>query len=94
MGTVRLRIVSDGAGRTTRIENADTGELVEGVTAVRWGIDHPGSMAHASVAFARIAVDVIGEARDFGAQSGEQSVTTATEPGEQSDETAPRAEGA
>lgn len=36
---VRLRVLSDGTLAGTKVVNAETGELVEGVLAVEWSMD-------------------------------------------------------
>lgn len=36
---MKIRVVSSGILLDTRVENADTGELLENVTAVTWAFD-------------------------------------------------------
>ena len=36
---IRLKIISDGRVRGTKVVNAETGEALEGVVSLRWEID-------------------------------------------------------
>ena len=59
---IRLRIVSkDGIGPFTRVENAETGELLDGVTKVTWTASAD-SLASATIEVQMVAIDVVGEA--------------------------------
>jgi hypothetical protein len=62
---VRLRIVSDGNPRGTRVENVETGEALERVRSVRWKADVNGGPAIAVIECMSIHVDVIGDAEGF-----------------------------
>lgn len=65
---MRVRIVSDGHGRGTRVELIDdstpfpTRRILERVQAVRWEIDRPNGIAKATIEV--LAVEVAVEADD------------------------------
>lgn len=54
---MKLRIVSNGTARGTRVED-DNGELVENVVAVTWVVEDPHSVACAVIKLQRVPVDV------------------------------------
>lgn len=56
----RIRIVSNGTSPGTRVEDADTGEDIEGVVNVEWScaVDE---VARAVVTFDAVLADVVGE---------------------------------
>ena len=60
---MKLKIVSDGTPMGTRVENAETGELLEDVVAVAWHIQVSGipTLAVATVTLVNIPLDAVGE---------------------------------
>lgn len=62
---MRLKIVSGGNTANTRVENADTGEMVDGVVGVKWecsvGPDGEATLATAVLTFELVECDVVGE---------------------------------
>lgn len=66
MSETRVRIISDGTPRGTRVETED-GTLIKGVQSVRWHLEIDG-LARASIDVLAVALDVVGlvEADDDG----------------------------
>ncbi len=60
---MKLRIVSEGSGRTTRVENADTGEIIDGVVKVEWEVDVE-SLALARITLHGTLIDAVVPADD------------------------------
>lgn len=60
-GSVKLRIVSNGDFGTTRVENAETGEPLDGVSRMTWDLGGPMSMPKATIEVEFVEVDVVGE---------------------------------
>jgi hypothetical protein len=60
---VKIRVVSQGTGATSRVENAETGEVVEGVVAVEVSL-RVNEANRALVEFLDVPVDVIAETED------------------------------
>jgi hypothetical protein len=58
---MRIKIISEGTGRTTKVVNAETGELLKGVRSVKWECPGPGSVAVATLEVILASVEVIGE---------------------------------
>lgn len=61
---MRIRIVSDGIEDGTRIEDADTGDELEGVIDVVWGVS-AGNRAWAKIAVQDVSVDITGDVEDL-----------------------------
>lgn len=57
---MKIKIVSDGTARETRVVNAETGEEVENVTRVAWNCTAP-ERARATVEFVGVPIEAIGE---------------------------------
>jgi len=56
-----LKIVSDGTRSGTMIVNAETGELLENVTAVIWSYDANECCSHCKLSILNVEMDVIAE---------------------------------
>lgn len=61
---MRIKIESDGTPQGTRVLNAETGDMVEGVTGVEWVLPDCNSYARATLIFERVECEVIGEAEE------------------------------
>jgi len=60
---VKLKVVSDGTAYNTRVENADTGELLEGVSAIFWSVSVGGDrVAQLGITVLQVPVELVGEA--------------------------------
>lgn len=57
---MKLKIISGGTAFDTRVVNAETGEEVEGITAIRWEADAH-SEFHAVITLERVAIEAVGE---------------------------------
>ncbi len=57
---MKIKIISDGIGTNTKIINAETGEIIEGVTSIKWKCS-VNKLATATLTFINIPVDVEGE---------------------------------
>ena len=55
---MKVRIVSNGTGFGTTVQNAETGEVLDGVTAVTWSFPDPGEFATAVITIVNVAVEV------------------------------------
>jgi hypothetical protein len=62
--STRVRIISDGTPRNTRVETED-GTLIKGVQAIGWRLE-VGGMAVATIDVLAVAVDVVGLVEDDG----------------------------
>lgn len=60
----RIRIISDGTPRNTRVETED-GQLLKGVQKIRWELDIDG-LARAQILFVGVPVNVEGEEDEEG----------------------------
>jgi hypothetical protein len=63
MAKPKIRIVSEGNGRTTRVLDAETGEDLTSrlcVSHASWEVDAKG-LAKATLTLVNVAVDVVGE---------------------------------
>ena len=60
---MRIRIISKGLGRTTHVEDAETGEMLEGVVAVSWECKVDG-LATAKLTIKNFELDAIGETEE------------------------------
>lgn len=58
---MRIKIVGDGTPRGTTVVDADTGERLEGVTAVEWQMDAR-NLATAKITLLKVPVEVEAEA--------------------------------
>ena len=58
---VKLKIVSDGGPKNTKVIDAETGECLVGVTAIEWEISY-GNLAVATVTIEQMEVDLTGRA--------------------------------
>lgn len=56
---MKIKIVSDGTARTTKVINAETGEVIEGCYSVKWKVDTDSQISTAILAFRNIPVDVV-----------------------------------
>lgn len=61
---MKIRVVSDGTPHGMRVENAETGELVEGVVDVEWRCGVP-DQAEVYLKILRAEVDLIGDLRNI-----------------------------
>ena len=63
---MRLKIISDGTPQATSVTNAETGEVIDGVTAISWFINASQKcLAQCQLTvLADVDMDVIGEAVD------------------------------
>lgn len=57
---MKIKIVSDGTPKGTRVNNAETGELLTGVLAVEWAITSHGG-AIAKLTLRDVEVKLIGQ---------------------------------
>ena len=55
---MKIKIVSDGTGRGTKITNAETGELIENVSAVKLQCTDPGGLWVARLKFSQIEFEI------------------------------------
>ena len=62
---MRIKIISDGIGRNTKVVNAETGELVENVCGIKWEIHGNKSLAKAEIEFDWIAIEAEAGAEFF-----------------------------
>jgi hypothetical protein len=58
---MRIKIISEGDGRRTKVMDADTGELVEGVTSISWILGGPDEFARAQLQFVAVPVEIVGD---------------------------------
>lgn len=58
---MKLKIVSDGTGRNTKVMDVETGEMLEYVTKVVWTADNSGP-TQALITVIDIPVEVVSEA--------------------------------
>jgi len=58
---MRIKIISDGAGLNTKVIDADTGEIVNGVISVKWELTGLKYMAKATIEIVNPQVELIGE---------------------------------
>lgn len=56
-----IKIVSDGTKAGTMIVNAETGELLENVTAVVWAYDAKECCSHCKLSVLNVEMDVVAE---------------------------------
>jgi len=61
---MKIKIISEGYGTTTRIVNADSGELVEGVISVSWKCSSLNDPAYAILKIINVPVEVIGTVKE------------------------------
>ena len=63
MPPLKVHIVSDGTPLGTHITNADTGEAITNVIAIRWsaGVDSPSIITMSLVDARGSTIDVVGE---------------------------------
>lgn len=57
---MKIKIMSEGLGRNTKIINAETGEIIEDVRSAKWECD-AGGMAKVMLELVNIPVDLQGE---------------------------------
>lgn len=57
---MRLKIVSDGTREGTKVVNAETGEEVENVVAVRWEGDARNPDTYAQISLMKIQAEFLG----------------------------------
>ena len=55
---MKLKIVSDGTRAGTKVVDADTGEVLEGVHMLSWGFSAGDQMADAMIAVEGVQVDI------------------------------------
>ena len=67
-GGVKLKIISDGTRRGTRVVNAETGEELEGVQSVCWSSDFDDGPS-AEMTVAGVAADLGVDARPYKSQT-------------------------
>ena len=60
---MKIKIVSDGMPRNTKVVSVETGEMVDDVNCIDWHITVDG-YATATLGFCQIPVDVVAEAPD------------------------------
>lgn len=65
---MRIKIVSDGTGRGTKVINAETGEVVEGVKSATWSCSARGE-AMVVLTFVHVHVEVEGDSVATDAQA-------------------------
>lgn len=63
-GRVNIKIVSDGTALGTRVVNAETGEAVDGVTAIRWSVDWKSGQVRAIVEYTAVPVELVAHTSD------------------------------
>ncbi len=61
---MKIKIISDGTSKGTTVVNSDTGEIVNGVTKVEWGIEING-VSWAKMDFVNVSVEIVGGVDDF-----------------------------
>ena len=59
----KIKIVSDGLGRNTRVEDAETGEEINGVYRIAWEIDVSG-IAEVQLWLYGVEVAIVGKLQD------------------------------
>jgi hypothetical protein len=57
---MRIKIISDGTPKNTKVVDADTGELVKDVYAIQWSCDVH-NLARAIIGFINVPVEVEAE---------------------------------
>lgn len=72
MARRRIKIVSDGTTAGTSVVDAETGQEIDGVCAVRWEADAAEGWARVTLEMFRVPVEVIGEVTD-GQEEKEQA---------------------
>ena len=55
---MRLKIISEGRGATTKIINEKTGEVLINARSVTWTVDARG-LAHATIELINVAIDAV-----------------------------------
>ena len=61
---MKIKIISDGTSHGTKVINADTEEMVEGVVAVEWKVRADEDFATAHIEFENIPVELEAEFKD------------------------------
>jgi hypothetical protein len=59
---MKIKIISDGTSGGTQIIDAETGQAVEGVTAVLWQITGSRGLAQVALTFEHVEIEAIGDA--------------------------------
>lgn len=62
---MKIKILSDGTARTTRVVNAETGEVIDGCYSVKWKVDTDSRISTAILAFRNIPVDIMASGDDI-----------------------------
>ena len=57
---MKIKIISSGTAKDTKIVNAATGELIDGVTEVRWRVK-VGEIAKLNLKMLKIPVELVGK---------------------------------
>lgn len=82
----RLRLVSDGTSKGTRLFDIDTGARIAGVTRVSWTCDVGGGSSRAAVYIegdhAQVEFEVVGMEADLGGMSTDEVVAELMEMGQ------------
>lgn len=60
---MKLKVISDGTAQGTKVVNEATGEELENVFAVQWGIDGRTQQAVATIAVMQVKMEAVGEAQ-------------------------------
>lgn len=55
---MKIKIVSDGTVRGTKVVNADTGDWIEGITAIEWRVEAGARTARANIEMMKIPVEM------------------------------------
>ena len=57
---IRIKIVSEGCGMSTKIINEETGEELTNVISVKWECNAPDELAFATLIIKDVKIDAIG----------------------------------
>jgi thymidylate kinase len=61
---MNLKVISDGTVMGTRVVNADTGEELSGVKAVKWEISTESITADVVIVLAKVPVEIAGQTKE------------------------------
>ncbi len=61
---MRVKIISDGTARGTRVVNADTGEAIGGVVGIHWHLTVKGVIADVTLDLLKVPVELKGEVKE------------------------------
>lgn len=61
---MKIKIISDGASHNTKVINAETGEMITGITYIQWTCDASEVIAKVFMEISDVAVELVGDAAE------------------------------